>query len=356
LAVRPARLTLPAVERLVLVALALALAAAAEAPWDWGDANDEWTRSPDFDTSKALCRQVRDREPPASDRPDAAAAVSLKGCDSEALYYGIGVEADPVRARQCAFLEASGDDGGVFSGRTMLMTIYANGRGAGRDLDVAIHLACGLEGAPMESHGRVTHLAELKAGAGQGEEFHFCNDITSGLAMGYCAAHDARIAGVKRDAEIARLTKGWSAAETQAFTRLRQAHDAYVEAHGSGEVDMTGTARAAMAIEAEEAARDAFLALLNDLSAGHAPRSDAGGYRAADAKLNAAYRKRMQETVPVESPGAVTREGIRSAQRAWLRYRDAFLAFAAVTYPKISRDGLAAWLADQRTALLTPED
>jgi Lysozyme inhibitor LprI len=330
-------------------------AAAAEAPWDWGDAKDEY--SSDFADSKALCRRLSDREPPASDRPDAAAAASLRGCDSEALYYGIGMPADPARARQCAFLEAGRADGeGPFSGRTMLMTIYANGRGARRDLDVAIHLSCGIEGAPFESNGRVGHLAELKAQSRPQEDFHFCDDVTSGLAMGYCAAHEARIAGARREAELARLSRGWTAAETQALERLRQAHEAFASAHGGGEVDMSGTARAAMAVNAEESARDLFLALLRDLAAGHAPRYDAGGYRAADAKLNAAYRQLIQETVPIDSPGAVTREGIRDAQRAWLRYRDSFLAFAAVKYPKISRDSLAAWLTDQRIAMLTPEE
>jgi hypothetical protein len=336
--------------------LAVALAGAAAAPWDWGDVQDEWANSPEYEASKALCRKVRDREPPPADRPDPAAAALLKGCDSEALYYGIGVPADPVRARQCAFLEAQSDDGGVFSGRTMLMTVYANGRGARRDVDVAIHLACGIEGAPMESHGRVTHLAELKSQPGAQEDFHFCNDITSGLAMGYCADHEARIAGVRRDSELARLTGGWSAAEKLAFAPLREAHAAYVEAHGSGEVDMSGTARGAMAIEAEEELRDEFLALLKDLAAGHAPRYDAGGYKAADSRLNAAYRALMRDTVPVDSPGPVTREGIQGAQRAWLRYRDAFLAFAAVKFPKADRDSLAAWLTDKRTAMLTPEE
>jgi hypothetical protein len=329
---------------------------AAAPPWDWGDANDEWTNSPGYETSKALCRQLRKHEPPAADRPDAATAASLKGCDSEALYYGIGMPADPVRARQCAFLEAEGEDGGVFSGRTMLMTIYANGAGAKRDLDVAIHLACGLDGAPMESHGRVTHLAEMKAAGGKGEDFHFCNDITSGLAMGYCAGHGARIAGAKRAATLARLSRGWTAAQRQALARLRTAHEAYAEAHSAGEVDLSGTARGAMATEAEEGLREELLVLLTDLASGRPPRYDAGGYRAADAKLNAAYRKLMRETEPTDAPGPVTREGIRDTQRAWLRYRDAFLAFAAVKFPRVDRDSLAAWLTEQRTAMLAGEE
>ncbi|MGZ8287012.1 MAG: hypothetical protein ACXW27_14195 [Allosphingosinicella sp.] len=45
---------------------------------------------------------------------------------------------------------------------------------------------------------------------------------------------------------------------------------------------------------------------------------------------------------------------MRDAQRAWLRYRDAFLAFAAASFPKVDRDGLAAWLTEQRIETLAP--
>ncbi len=339
-----------------LAAFALAAAAAAEAPWDWGDTKDEWNSSPDFDRSKALCRNVRGREPPASDRPDRATAASLKGCDSEALYYGIGMPADPVRARQCAFLEAEREDGGVFSGRTMLMTVYANGQGAKRDLDVAIHLACGIEGAPMESHGRVTHLAELEAKGWKGRDFHFCDDITSGLAMGYCASHGANMAGALREKALAAMSAGWTPAEKQAFARLRTAHKAYVEAHGSGEVDLAGTARGAMVVGAEEALRDELVEVLERLRSGRALPTPATRLPAEDAALNAAYRKRLRETAGEQHPGAVTSQGVRDAERAWLRYRDAFLAFAAVKFPRVPRNELAAWLTRKRTALLLAEE
>jgi len=343
-------------KRFPLLAAVLAVAAvAAEPAWDWGDVKDEWASSGDYGTSRALCRKLRNREPPASDRPDSATAASLKGCDSEALYYGIGMPADPVRARQCAFLEADRDEGGVFSGRTMLMTVYANGRGAKRDLDVATHLACGIEGAPAESHGRVTHLAELKAKGWKGQDFHFCDDVTSGLAMGYCASH-AAIAGALREAALASMTAGWTAAEKQAFGKLRAAHAAYVEAHGSGEVDLSGTARAAMSIAAEEALRDELVEVLERLRSGRALPTPAARLPAEDSALNAAYRKRLREAAGAgDYPGAVTAEGIRAAGRAWLRYRDSFLAFAAIKFPRVPRNELAAWLTRQRTALLTPE-
>ena len=338
-----------------LVAVALAIAAAAEPSWDWGDSKDEWASSGDFETSKAICRKLRDREPPKSDRPDAATAASLKGCSSEALYYGIGIPADPVRARQCAFLEAEGDEGGAFSGRTMLMTVYANGQGAKRDLDVATHLACGIDGAPMESHGRVTHLAELEAKGWKGRDFHYCDDITSGLAMGYCASHEAGLAGPGREAALAAMSAGWTSAEKQAFARLRTAHSAYVEAHGSGEVDLTGTARGAMVVGAEEALREALVEVLERLRSGRALPTPAGRLRAEDSALNAAYRTRLREVAEGGEFSGMTAASIRTAERAWLRYRDSFLAFAAIKFPRVPRAGLAAWLTRQRTALLTQE-
>jgi uncharacterized protein YecT (DUF1311 family) len=337
-------------------ALALGLCAvAAASAQDWSENKDELTSG--MTESKAICRGVLHREPPAADRPDARTAAALKGCDSEKLYYGIGMKADPVRARQCAFLEMQKEpDEGVFAGRTMLMTIYANGVGAKRDLDVATHLACGLDGAPAEVDGRVTHLAELKTKGWTGHDFDFCDDITSGLAEGYCTDHRATMAAPVREAKIAALASGFDPGQKQAFEALRRAHAAFVEAHGSGEVDMSGTARAAMEIEAEEAARDAFLDALQRLSTGRAPAFTHAQFVAADAKLNKTYREALAQAGPADSVGAVQKEGIRDAQRAWLRYRDAFLAFAALRYPQVSRDSLAAWLTEQRTKMLENSD
>jgi uncharacterized protein YecT (DUF1311 family) len=333
-------------------ALFASLAAGPAQRYDWGDAKDEY--GADYAASKALCRQVRDREPPAADRPNAAQAQALKGCDSEKLYYGIGVKADPVKARQCAFLEAQAGDESVFGGRTMLMMVYANGRGAARNTDVAIHLACGIEGAPAESHGRVTHLAARRGKAG-GAAFDYCDDITSGLAGGYCAAHEADVAGAKREAAYAQLVAGWTPAQKQALARLRAVHKAFAEASGEGEVDLGGTLRAALQIGAEEVLREELLGMLRQLEARRAPAYGHAQFVAADAALNAAYRKQLKGVEADAGPGAVTRQGIQSAQRAWLAYRDAFLAFAAVRYPGVARESLATWLTLNRIEMWKAE-
>ncbi|QAY77002.1 DUF1311 domain-containing protein [Sphingosinicella sp. BN140058] len=66
--------------------------------------------------------------------------------------------------------------------------------------------------------------------------------------------------------------------------------------------------------------------------------------RAADARLNAAYRKALAGAESEELPVAVTRTRTRicDAQRAWLRYRDAFLALAKIKFPTLSPDRLVA--------------
>jgi len=339
---------------LALCAAALVAAAAAQSE-DWGDFDAEWANSPEYEASKALCRSLRTREPPASDRPTPQQAAALRGCSSESLYYGIGRPADPERARLCAFVEADEGSNGPFAGRTTLMAIYANGAGVRRDLEIAIHLACGVEGAPAESHGRVTHLAELREQGWTGTDFHFCNDITSGLAGGACADHEATIAGARREAELDRISGRFAPSQARAFAALRAAHGAYVDAHGDGEVDLSGTLRAAMQIGAQEALRDELLETVRLLERGGEQPYGPGDFRRADADLNTAYRVALRADHG-DHPGAVTAEGIRTAQRAWLRYRDAVLAFAALRHPGVPRDALAALLTVQRTRLLAPED
>jgi hypothetical protein len=48
----------------------------------------------------------------------------------------------------------------------------------------------------------------------------------------------------------------------------------------------------------------------------------------------------------------VEKAGITKTQRLWLKYRDAFVAFAKVRYPGIPSDQVQSWLTGVRTAML----
>ncbi|MGB6699785.1 MAG: hypothetical protein WBE80_14040 [Methylocella sp.] len=137
--------------RCAAVLLALAAAPPAEAA------------SPDDQAGGTLavdCESLKTLSLPRADAPGAAKRAALKGCNSEALYFGIGGEKDPVRARECAYLEQEeeGDPGNsngwpnLFAGTGMLMTIYANGVGAERNLDCPLR---GFKPSPLgEAKGR----------------------------------------------------------------------------------------------------------------------------------------------------------------------------------------------------------
>ena len=328
-------------------------APARTAAYDWGDPGHEYAGDPQFAASQALCRQVRDREPPAADRPDARSAASLAGCDAEALYYGIGVRRDPARARLCAFTQAPADPSlEPFAGRAMLMTIYANGVGARRDLDVAIHLACGIRGAAAaELDARVAHLARLRTSRRAGRDFHYCDDITSGLAGGLCAGHRSAIARPQREGRLRALLAGWTAEERRAFEPLRRAHEAFVLASAAGDLERSGTAALQLEVQLSEGLRDEFADMLQRLSSGREPHFTAAQLRTEDLQLNQAYRARLSDERQYDGVG-ISPESIQEAQRAWLRYRDAFLAFAAVKFPHVPRDSLAAWITRNRSTII----
>ena len=315
---------------------------------NWADDRDP---APEFARSKAICRSLKGMPSlPRAISPGGTAPSKRRS--SEVLYYGIGVPPDPAAAWQAALRErTAADNGTLFSGDVMLMTMYANGIGAPRDLDRAIAIACTLDGAPAEQDGRVNHLAMLKAQHWQGRDFSFCDDITSGYAQGFCAKHDAAVADAARNQRFGAVTAGWSEADKRAFLPLQRAAAAYAEARAGNEVDQSGTARAAMAIEAQQGQEAEFLDMLLRLEKGAAPAATPEQADAADAKLNAVYQ-RVQRTADTASWGTVTKDGIRTAQRAWLRYRDAWTAFGRVRYPSVIADSLRAMLTEQRTTAL----
>lgn len=316
---------------------------------NWADEHSQLTSGPQFARSKGVCRKLGDPRPPEGDLPSPAQRRALKGCDSEKLYYGEGVKPDYVRARQCAFIEADGEDAEVFGGSTILMQVYANGLGVKRDLDLATAYACGISGAPAEVDGRVNHLQALKAKP-DGKRFDYCDDITSGLAEGYCQARGSNKAGISRDARLKALVARLPPAARPLYAPLQKAFAAFVDAHGDGEVDLSGTARAAIEIQEQDAVRDQFLRDLDRLVSGRWPA--ATDAPAADAALNASYRKALAWAASKDNTTTTKPDDVRTAQRAWLAYRDAYVRFARAAAPGVPAEAVLARLTRLRTAQL----
>lgn len=261
-------------------------------------------------------------------------------CNATNAYYGIGEPVNDAKARACAY---AGDDHDV------LAMLYANGRGVPRNIAVARKAVCDDDSAaPAEIGGRLKHLAKMDAGP-VGKPFDWCDDITSGLMEGACASIASTLKDQKRDQAVAALAASWTPAQKAALATLRHEVERFVKARDD-EVDLSGTARAAMVIEAEDEVRTQFADLLARADAGKLADAPPARAKAADDALNAAWRK--VRALPQLDLGTVKQSDLLTVQRAWLHYRDAWVAFGKQRYPAISRDTWIATLTEARVKQL----
>jgi uncharacterized protein YecT (DUF1311 family) len=185
---------------------------------------------------------------------------------------------------------------------------YANGDGVKRDFDAAAYFLCRAEEemAPAEFTGMTEHLQRMRAGK-EKEPLDFCQYVTSGYGMSYCAHRQYEKVMPELDRRLAPL----------GTAVLRERGLAYVRAESEriGELSRGGTAYAAMALGAEMEQKERLVAALERFSKKRAPSVSASDAKRADAELNRAYRAMERG------------ELLRDAQRAWIAYRDALAAF-----------------------------
>ncbi len=349
------RRTLPLLTLLALLLFGAFLATPAFAI-DFSDPNWEYVDS----SVVARCKRLDKVVPPVADMPTAAQRKELKSCSSEALYYGMGMPTDPVKARLCAFAEDqdSGREDEMFGGKNVLMMIYANGMGVPQNLDLAQRYACEAGFAGAEITGRSEHLENIRNGDTTGGAFDLCDDITSGYMQGFCASHYARMEDTERNARLKSLMASWSDEEKQAFEKLHAIFEEFVAARVENEVDLSGTARAAFEIGEESTQRNLFAAQIAQFeSRKWFPAYTERQFQDADRDLNVRYGK-VQRTPKSEwkdgyGPwGTVTKKGILDTQRAWLKYREAWVTFGALKYPAVPADAWRTWLTRKRAEML----
>ena len=302
------------------------------------------------------CEKVKLSDFPKTDLPKIidtshSMQAQLKENGSYKFYYGIGVPVDYVKARQLAFIEMAlnneKDDIEPFTGASILMMLYANGYGVNRNLDLSIRLACANVGfAEAEIEGRMEHLKKMKSGESK-EVFDLCDDITSGYMTGYCAGVHSQLDKINRQAIIDSVIKSWSEKEKAAYATLRKAASGFFTERVMSEVDMSGTARVAEEVGEEESLEEDFKDKIIAANKCAFDPYTTQQWEAADQKLNSAYTKIMKITNP--HWGTVTKQGIRSTQRDWIAYRDAWITFAAVKCPQISTTALKTLLTTERT-------
>ncbi len=294
-----------------------------------------------------VCSELKETPFPAPDRPSAQEAKELAGCKSEDLYFGFPGQPDFEKALKCAYVEMDGGNTHQpFGGKTILMMLYANGRGVARNYDLAIKLACEIPGAPGDVAGTVHELLRYKESKWQGNNFSICDHSGGRYMYGQCALLDYRFEHADREKKLDEMAAKLTPAETKAFEGLRRAAAAFFKIQAAKGQDLTGT------FEIQEVGfqERTMLASLEQFEQGDLPKFAPVDAAKADAEMKEKYEQCL--TRKFGPNRTVTAEGIKEAQQAWLPYRDAWVKFGTTKYPKVSATAWRTWITQQRTAVL----
>ena len=296
------------------------------------------------------CHQLGEPSFPPGDLPTLAEATALQGCESDSLYYGIGVLADPVKARKCAFVERAAGHNSLFSGSGVLMMVYANGRGVHQNLDIAISLAC-RPGFVWEQRDRVEHLLVMK-GKRSPEEYDICVHAENNMMLRACLAHSEKRRKAVRANRRAAIAAQLSVDASAELAKLERAAATFFEARALNEIDRSGHERTQYWNELWSL-WEGFLTALEHLRARKLPPAvTMKEYTKANAELNEVYARLMKE-VPTWEGGTVERDGIGETQRKWLIYRDAWVRFGGKIRPEVPAEMWNAWTTNERVRMLT---
>lgn len=150
-----------------------------------------------------------------------------------------------------------------------------------------------------------------------------------------------------------------SKAEHDAYASLMDAFESYRKLHVNIETKGCGGGNGCPAyMEQEEAQCNyEFLRMAEGFRGAGFPSFSARESEAADVALNASYRQDLsnypaqcQHTETEETDDSCASQSeFRAMERAWIRYRDAWVAYGAIKWPKVTADSWRAYLTLQHT-------
>ena len=308
--------------------------------------------------SREVCSRYKNIPLPLEATGSSVPEVS-PSCDSYKSYAGIGRDPDYAAAFACAWKERAAQAAQlpqnpgsnlswVVGGSLILSDLYANGRGTPQNIPLAIHFACeGKEAfvsdAFTDLESRVDHPKATKP-------FDLCDYAGNTFEMNFCASYGYERSNAAHDREADALARNWPAGHKTKFVAARKAYGTYVETVQRDETYMGGTIRDLRALSAAEALQEDFAAALKRFESGKLPHASAIDYKIQDADLNRVFQEALSsakrtiasdKTDSLPSEEEIQPAGIRKTERAWLAYRDAWVAFATLHYLGTTRE---AWL------------
>jgi uncharacterized protein YecT (DUF1311 family) len=302
-------------------------------------------------TPDPLCAKAEKLPIPKADMPPPG-TVAPKTCDPLDLQSSPGHPIDLRQARYCAYAARAanpgkGDDMQNMSGSAGLAMIYAGGKGVPPNLQLAIRFACEIQGGWDDGTPVAKMLEEKRTHGTLRVDFDICETPTGRQLNFTCLLRNQGRVAREITAAEKRFNLGPPQQQT-AFRRLRAARDAFLSAHSVEEPNgTTGAVQSAMQDEID--IDHAWVDLLDRFSAGKLPQHSKEDYLKADADLNDAYQGAQASAATCNSEFCVSSTQLLALERAWLAYRDAWVAYATIRWPAVSADSWRTWLTLEQT-------
>jgi uncharacterized protein YecT (DUF1311 family) len=330
----------------------------------------------------AICAKAREVKLPAENSLESAKPADF--CRSYQAYYGIGEPRNFVMARRCAIAERDAVDyygsvtvnlpaqkseedvtvGEAINGSLVLMALYANGEGVVRQPQLATRFAC-----ESIDNGLISEVGSGSEGSSTSKDEAKYEDLLNEIAspqpphlnpcdwvpdISRMQSECDLIATVKSDQEreagLQTVRSKFTPEQKAAFDKLLAAQRAYFKGHDHNEVEVMGHFLDSGGWDGIHREReDMFLVALSEFEGSKLPQATEAQYAESDRALNSAYAQVIAKAA--QSEGTITgehligdpptRASIRTTERLWLAYRDAFADFGALRYAGTTR---AAWL------------
>lgn len=321
---------------------------------------------PDF---SSFCSSHRDYLPPADIAPtseDHERFPDAKSCPYVGYTYLIGEDADDlVDARRCWLATDSEPLGLGF--------LFANGWGGVKpDYDASLHFLCRVDLsenhlAIAELRGLMTYVDQEMRSADKPAPLSFCDHATSGFGSQQCQQVESLDQEAVLSKRYAAIQQSLKPTAHKALDDLQKAADAFADADADWRwhASRGGTLYVALVMGGVTKGKTRFIDLLEQLTSKRAPATTLQAARAIDKQLNIAYQAVLTEEKDCPACLAGTPEEwlelTRAAERAWLAYRRAWVAFytlrwKGVASPATLRTECEVLLSEDRIRALRHKD
>jgi hypothetical protein len=228
----------------------------------------------------------------------------------------------------------------------VLGMLYANGEGVQRNLPLARQFVCGSSDG-VGGDSPADDLGAFEQAIKKGTHYDAC-DVDSGRSMAYrCTGLQLQLIPEEISREENAITASLPASLEPSFRQLQAARRTFDKASAklSNEGCENGPGCGLFVEEAELRPMSEWLSLLKAIHEdGPAPAAtiSASSFRTLDNQLNLEYQNALTTGDPA----------IRAADRAWLKYRDAWVQFGTLRWPAVTADQWRAWQTAEWLKLL----